>query len=388
MNAQIAHPPEQTLALIGTSLKPDEFRVPIHPDHFERIPAELRERITIEGRYGERFAVSDAELAAQFGAVRDRAAAIRAADIVVIPKPQLADLRAMRPGQTLWGWPHCVQDAELTQIAVERRLTLIAFEEMHHRAADGAAGLHVFHTNNELAGYSSVLHALQLKGVTGSYGRRLSATVIGFGATARGAVTALTACGVTDIRVLTSRDLAAVASPIHAAEMLHFDSDDGPFVEEHSGAGGRVDLASFLGRSDIVVNCTLQDPSAPVIYLSDGDLDRFRQGSLIVDVSCDEGMGFSWATPTSFAHPTIELAHGVTYYAVDHSPSYLWNSASWENSAALLPFLAAVMGGPAAWEADATIAHAVEVRDGVIQNPAILDFQQREPEYPHPPLAR
>ena len=29
----------------------------------------------------------------------------------------------------------------------------------------------------------------------------------------------------------------------------------------------------------------------------------------------------------------------VDYYAVDHSPSYLWNSATWEISEALLPFL-------------------------------------------------
>ena len=35
----------------------------------------------------------------------------------------------------------------------------------------------------------SVLQALQLAGTTGDYGRRLSAVVIGFGATARGAVT-------------------------------------------------------------------------------------------------------------------------------------------------------------------------------------------------------
>jgi hypothetical protein len=34
----------------------------------------------------------------------------------------------------------------------------------------------------------------------------------------------------------------------------------------------------------------------------------------------------------------------VLYYAVDHSPSYLWNSATWENSQALLPFLATVLG--------------------------------------------
>ena len=126
----------------------------------------------------------------------------------------------------MWGWPHCVQDVELTQVAIDRRLTLIAWEAMNHWQSDGGFGLHVFHKNNELAGYCSVLHAMQLCGSTGDYGRRLSAVVIGFGATARGAVTALNAHGVHDVRVLTHRDTAAVGSPIPSVDLLQLQPDD------------------------------------------------------------------------------------------------------------------------------------------------------------------
>lgn len=126
----------------------------------------------------------------------------------------------MRTGQVVWGWPHCVQDTEVTQLAIDRRLTLIAFEAMNHWAQDGRFGLHVFHKNNELAGYCSVLHALRIIGSTGDYGRRLRAAVIGFGATARGAVTALNAHGIDDVRVLTNREVAAVGSPIHSVEIV------------------------------------------------------------------------------------------------------------------------------------------------------------------------
>ena len=73
----------------------------------------------------------------------------------------------MRDGQVLWGWPHCVQDEEITQLSIDRRLTLIAFEAMNYWNADGSFSLHVFHKNNELAGYCSVLHALELIGTTG-----------------------------------------------------------------------------------------------------------------------------------------------------------------------------------------------------------------------------
>ena len=57
--------------------------------------------------------------------------------MVLLPKPQHADVAALRAGQVLWGWPHCVQDAELTQLAIDRRLTLIAFEAMNHWTRDG-----------------------------------------------------------------------------------------------------------------------------------------------------------------------------------------------------------------------------------------------------------
>ncbi|WP_193106040.1 N(5)-(carboxyethyl)ornithine synthase [Brachybacterium sp. FME24] len=373
-----------TLGLIGVSHKADELRVPVHPAHLDRIPPELRSRILIEEGYGARFGVSDAELSTLVGRVATRAEVFEAADVLVLSKPQHEDIAAMRDGQILWGWPHCVQDRELTQLAIDKRLTLIAFEAMNHWHEDGSFNLHVFHSNNELAGYSSVLHSLQLLGSTGNYGRRLTATVIGFGATARGAITALSAHGITQIRVLTNRAVAAVGSPIHSVDIVQFAHEDEPYQSQAITDEGRVPLGPFLAESDIVVNCTLQDPNAPLLYLNDEDLQQFTPGSLIVDVSCDEGMGFSWARPTSFVEPMLMLDNGINYYAVDHSPSYLWNSASWENSSALLPFLETVMAGPSAWVEDPTIQHAIEIQDGMIINPAILEFQDREAAFPHP----
>ncbi len=372
-----------TLGVIGTSRKPDERRVPIHPAHFERLPSELRDRVIVEAGYGERFGVSDEALRPFVGRFASREEVVETSDVVLLPKPQLDDLRGLRDGQVLWGWPHLVQDQAMAQLAIDKRLTVIAFEAMNHWGSDGAFGLHVFHLNNEIAGYCSVLHALQLCGSTGDYGRRLTAVVIGFGATARGAVTALRAHGVHEVRVLTNRRTASVAAPIHAAHIIQFDHDDEPYLSEVITDDGRVPLAPFLAESDIVVNCTLQDPNRPLLYLRESDLGAFRPGSLIVDVSCDEGMGFEWARPTSFRDPMFTVGDTINYYGVDHSPSYLWNSASWEISEALLGFIPVVMAGPDAWAQDETIHRATEIADGVVRNPAILEFQRRESTFPH-----
>ncbi|HWC82945.1 MAG TPA: N(5)-(carboxyethyl)ornithine synthase [Pseudonocardiaceae bacterium] len=377
-----------TLGVIAQSRKENERRLPIHPRHFERIDADLRERIYLEHGYGERFGVPDDQLAGWVAGLRSREQLIADCDVILLAKPLARDITDLRSGQVLWGWPHCVQDSELTQLAIDRRLTVIAFEAMNHWSRQGSFSLHVFHKNNELAGYCSVLHALQLTGSTGDYGRRLRAAVIGFGATARGAVTALNAHGVHDIHILTARGVTAVGSPIHSATMVHFDHDvNNPGDPRRSHAltdRGRVPLAGFLAEHDIVVNCVLQDTDAPLTFLIDDDLAGFTPGSLIVDVSCDEGMGFSWARPTTFTQPTFTVGNNIIYYAVDHSPSYLWNSATWEISEALLPYLRPVLTGQSTWDSHETIRRAIEIRDGTIQNPALLSFQHRALDYPHP----
>jgi alanine dehydrogenase len=375
-----------SIGVVSRSQKENEWRLPIHPLHVQRIDAGLGERVYLERGYGERFGVPDEQMASRVAGFRTREELLTECDVVLLPKPQSRDLAMMGDGQVLWGWPHCVQDEEITQLSIDRRLTLIAFEAMNYWNADGSFSLHVFHKNNELAGYCSVLHALELIGTTGEYGRRLRAAVISFGATGRGAVTALNACGVNDVDVLTHRDINAVASQINSARMVHFEQDaDDPSRCYVLRENRRVPLAAFLAEHDIVVNCVLQDTDAPLMFVTTGELGSFARGSLIVDVSCDEGMGFSWARPTTFAEPMVTVGNNVSYYAVDHSPSHLWNSATWEISEALLPHLHPVLSGPPAWDANETIRRAIEIRDGVIRNPRILSFQHRSPDYPHPP---
>ena len=375
-----------SLGVIGSSAKENEHRLPLHPDHIPHLDADLRARITLEHGYGARFGATEASLGEHVAGFASRARILADSDVVLLPKPQHEDVAALGSGRVLWGWPHCVQDPEITQLAIDRRLTLIAFEAMNHMTRDGTVGLHVFHKNNELAGYCSVLHALELAGLTGDYGRPLSAVVIGFGATARGAVTALNAHGVHDVAVLTNRGVAAVSSPIHSARIRQFEHEpDGDHLSHVLTEEGREPLPAYLAERDIVVNCTLQDPARPLVYLHPEDLAAFRPGSVIVDVSCDLAMGFSWARPTTFDEPAFMVGDDVLYYAVDHSPSYLWSSATWENSNAVIPFLRSVLEGPAAWDADETVSRAIEIRDGRVVNPMILEFQGRATE---PPYAR
>ena len=73
----------------------------------------------------------------------------------------------------------------------------------------------------------------------------------------------------------------------------------------------------------------------------------------------------------------------VDYYAVDHTPSYLWESASRSISAALIVHLPDVLAGYESWQQNETIRYAVNLDAGVIKKPDIISFQNREASYPH-----
>jgi len=372
-----------TMGVIGHARKENEKRAPIHPDHLDKIDEALRARILLEAGYADRFGYDDAWLRERVGGVVGRDELFARSQIILMPKPTAEDFASFRDGQVLWGWPHCVQGPGITQLGIDRKLTMIAWEAMHLWRGE-AWDLHVFHLNNEIAGYAGVLHALQLRGITGHYGKARKACVIGFGSVGRGAIHALQGLGVNDITLFTQRPGHTVGQPIPSVKHWQYErtgETDGCHVVLDSGD---MPMAQALGHFDIVVNCALQDTDAPMMYVREGELDQLQRDTLIIDVSCDEGMGFSFARPTSFEAPAFHVGDHCLYYAVDHTPSYLWDSATQTISEALLPFIPVVMGGPSAWDANATIRKSIEIRDGVVVNPKILNFQGRAEAYPHP----
>ena len=126
-----------SLGVLATSSKENEFRLPIHPQHFDRIDADLRTRNFLEQGYGDRYGVSQEHLATQVAGIRPRGELIATTDVVLLPKPTLDDIASLRDGQVLWGWPHAVQDPQLTQICIDKRLTLMAWEAMNHWTPSG-----------------------------------------------------------------------------------------------------------------------------------------------------------------------------------------------------------------------------------------------------------
>ena len=127
---------------------------------------DLRENIILEYGYGDKFGIADSFLA-------EHVAKFPTRDEI------LTGTRRRPPAQAAARGRRCAEDRPgavgLAALCAGRRAdpardrpaaTLIAFEAMNHWTRDGRFALHVFHKNNELAGYCSVLHALELAGPT------------------------------------------------------------------------------------------------------------------------------------------------------------------------------------------------------------------------------
>ncbi len=309
-----------TVGVFATSQKEQEKRVPIHPKQLSWIDDEVRKHLIFEENYGMAFGAENDEIAAATGGMANREELFQRCDIALLAKPVLEDFEMMKDGTIHWGWPHCVQQRVITQTAIDRRLTLIAWEAMHRWSRHGDWQMHIFHNNNEIAGYAGVLHAMNLVGIDGNYGRKRKAVVISFGSVSRGAVRALKARGIHDITVFTQRHYILVADQMPGVNYYHFEEgEDGNLLSLHADRQSHP-FVEELADADIIVNGILQNTDHPLMFVPEGQEDRLKSGCLIVDVSCDEGMGFSFAKPTTFAEPMFK-AGKVHYYAVDHTPS-------------------------------------------------------------------
>jgi alanine dehydrogenase len=372
------------VGVIGSSKKIDERRFPIHPEHLSRIPEILRSQLIFEQGYGEPFGISDAEITALSGGVATRHELLAEIGTVIIAKPVLEDLEELREGGTLWGYVHCVQQADITQAAIDRKQTLLAFEDMFIWAQNGQVGRHTFYKNNEMAGYCGVIHSLQLKGIDGHYGNQRKVIIFGFGAVSRGAIYALKAHGFRDITICIQRKEDEVREEVLDCNYVRLragnEGEARMMVVEHDGSSRP--LTELISESDIIVNGTFQNTQKPTDFVIESESECLKPNSLIIDVSCDEKMGFFFAKPTTFKNPMFKY-NTVDYYAVDHTPSYLWESATRSISAALIVYLPVVLAGRDAWYENETIEKSINIDTGIIKNKSILSFQNRNAEHPY-----
>jgi N5-(carboxyethyl)ornithine synthase len=93
---------------------------------------------------------------------------------------------------------------------------------------------------------------------------------------------------------------------------------------------------------------------------------------MIIDISCDEGMGIESSHPTALDDP-VYVVDGVLHYAVDHTPTLFYREATRAISQVVADYVDQLVEGTHG----ECLRRATAIQDGVIQDERIIRFQGR-----------
>lgn len=285
--------------------------------------------IYIEEGYGDVLGYSDEDYKRAGANITTRSEVLKK-DIICDPKVGDAKYLNELDNQIIFGWVHAVQNREITDTLINKKITAYAWEDMFDE------GRHVFWRNNEIAGEAAIVHAYTNHGL---FPYNTKVALLGRGNIARGALKILTMMGA-DVTVYDRRTEAL-------------------FRKE-------------IGKYDVLVNAILWDVSRNDHIIYKEDLKNMKNGSLIIDISCDRNGGIETSIPTSLDNP-IYTVNGVTHYVVDHTPTLFYKTISESLSHTIIDYLDDLIMG----RNNQVLEKALIVNSGKIIDQRINDFQGR-----------
>lgn len=281
--------------------------------------------------------------------------------IVKVKEPIAGDLDLLRSHHLLFCYLHLAPLPELTKRLLDIGLTGVAFESVE----DGHGGLPLLAPMSIIAGRIAVqvgTHLLhQPQGGKGKLlgglpsAERGKVVVLGAGA-AGGNSAALAASMGANVVVFDKR-------PDRLAQMMALGSNVTALYPYESY------VAREVASADLVVGAVLVPSARAPRVVTTEMIKSMEPGSVIVDISIDQGGCFEGIRPTSYADPTY-VEHGVTHFAVTNMPGAVPQTASQAISAAILPYTMRLASGK--WRDFEPLRTGINVDGGKVVHPALL----------------
>ena len=105
----------------------------------------------------------------------------------------------------------------------------------------------------------------------------------------------------------------------------------------------RYNIEKVLPFTDVVIGAALIHGELTPKLVSEDIVKRMKPGSVIIDVSIDQGGCVETSRPTSWTSPVYKV-HGVTHFCVPNMPSNVGRTATYALSNATLPYLMTIAG--------------------------------------------
>src|SRR5690625_2812817 len=131
-------------------------------------------------------------------------------------------------------------------------------------------------------------------------------------------------------------------------------------------------LSKELGKFDVIVNAITWDTTRTDHIIYKKDLERMKHDAFIIDISCDEAMAIETSKPTTVDNPTY-FVDGILHYAVDHTPSLFYKTATDTISREVIKYLPFIMNSQET--TDQVLKPAVIIEKGKIRDKKIIKQQ-------------
>ncbi|WP_326553964.1 alanine dehydrogenase [Micromonospora sp. NBC_01813] len=346
---------------IPREVKNHEYRVAITPSGVHEF-VRAGHQVVIETGAGIGSSITDEEFAAAGAAILPGADDVWAAGdlILKVKEPIAEEYHRMRPEQVLFTYLHLAASKECTDALLQRRVTAIAYETVE--TADHALPLlaPMSEVAGRLAPQVGAYHLMRsgggrgvlMGGVSGVY----AAKVVVVGAGVSGMNAAAIALGMQAEVLLLDRNI----NKLRQADAIY---------QGHlqTVASNTYEVERAVLDADMVIGAVLV-PGAKAPKLVTNELvSRMKPGSVLVDISIDQGGCFEDSRPTTHADPVYRV-HESVFYCVANMPGAVPHTSTYALTNVTLPYALelANRGWRDALGRDSALAAGLNTHDGEV----------------------
>ncbi len=354
--------------LIGVpkEIKTHEYRVGMTPGAV-REAVHHGHDVVVQTACGEAIGLEDDDYRAAGAAVVDTAEEIfaRADMIVKVKEPQPNECAMLRPNQVLFTYLHLAPDPDQAKALMAAGCVAIAYETV----TDDRGGLPLLAPMSEVAGRMAIqagAHCLEME--QGGRGTLLggvpgvaAARVVILGGGVVGTNAARMAMGLEAHVTVLDRSLP---------RLYELDMQFGPTLNTIFSTVDAIE--EYVLGADLVIGAVLLPGAAAPKLVSADLVARMKRGSVLVDVSIDQGGCFETSRPTTHADPTY-MVDGIVHYCVANMPGAVARTSTFALNNATLPFTLALAdkGYRQALRDDVHLRRGLNVHEGRLTHEAV-----------------
>ncbi len=353
---------------IPREVKNHEYRVAITPSGVHEL-ARNGHRVFVEKDAGAGSSIPDEDYVRAGATILDTADEVwEASELVLkVKEPVAEEYHRMREGQTLFTYLHLAADRPLTEELLKRRVTAIAYEtvELPDRSLPLLAPMSEVagrlapqvgaHTLMRAQGGRGVL----MGGVSGVW----AAQVVVIGAGVAGMNAAAIALGMEAEVILMDRNID---------RLRQMDRIYQGHVQTVMSNAYEVERA--IMDADLVIGAVLVAGAKAPKLVTNEQVSRMKPGSVLVDISIDQGGCFEDSRPTTHADPTYPV-HQSVFYCVANMPGAVPHTSTYALTNVTVPYAVelANRGWREALAGDASLAKGLNTHDGAITNGPVAE---------------